>query len=124
MGYSLTMNSLTVALAGVLGVLSRYWLGVSLTRWIALPLPTFTINVSGALLAGFVATLPILSDAARTAILVGFLGGFTTFSAYTVETLRLWQDGQIARAALYWIGSPTLGLIAAAIGIQIGRRFS
>ena len=53
------------------------------------------------------------------AIMVGYLGGFTTFSSFVLETLRLFQDRQWVWALAYWVGSPVLGVIAAFLGIRL-----
>jgi len=114
---------------GVLGVNARYWLGVGLARWIdpRFPWATFAVNVSGALAAGFLAAT--LSSRfphphARLFVVTGFLGGYTTFSAYALESLALWERGAPGRAAAYAVGTLAAGLAAVALGAALARGVS
>src|SRR6266542_1096488 len=107
-----------VSLGGGLGALARYALG----GWIAgragtaFPLHTFLINVTGSLVIGVLLTLLTerfeVDPAWRLFLVVGFLGGYTTFSSYTFEGLTLLQAGEWGRAAWYVLGSNGLGLAA------------
>ena len=114
---------LYVSLGGALGALVRYLLG----SWIAgrygptFPLHTFTINVTGSFAIGVLLTLLTVhveaSPAWRLLLVVGFLGGYTTFSSYTFEALTLLRDGEWGRAAWYVLGSNALGLAACFAGM-------
>jgi CrcB protein len=120
-------NFLLVALGGALGASARY--GVSLAfpakadGW---PWPTFGINVSGSLLigllAGWLAAKGEAGEPWRLLLGVGVLGGFTTFSAYSLETLRLIERNDMAGAAAYSLGSVLAGLAAVAAGVAIAKR--
>jgi CrcB protein len=119
------VTTLAIALAGAAGAVTRYRIGV-LTGGVAWPWPTFAINVAGSLLAGVVLGLAgsRLSPTTSTAITVGFLGAFTTFSALSVQTVTMLRDGRAAAAGAYVVGSVVLGLAAAYVGLQAGERLS
>jgi CrcB protein len=114
-----------IALGGAVGSVARYLLGgvVQRTAGLAFPIGTLAINVSGSFLAGFllryfmnVQTHPTL----RAALIIGFCGGFTTFSAFTTETLGLVEGGEYTRAALYVAASVALSLMAVFAGFAAG----
>ena len=114
-----------IALGGAVGSVSRYLLGGVIQRaaGLAFPIGTLAINVTGSFIAGFllryfmnVQTHPTL----RAALIVGFCGGFTTFSAFTTETLGLFEGGEYARAALYVAASVALSLMAVFAGFAAG----
>ena len=111
---------------GVIGVLSRFCIDEFAIRFQPpLPAGTLVINVLGSFLAGllFVAGTERgwFSPDVRTALMVGLMGGFTTFSAYSLQTVRMLESGNMTAGALYFVGSPFLGLIAAYCGIVLGR---
>ena len=120
-------NFVLVALGGALGAATRYGVSLALpARESGWPLATFLINVSGSLLigllAGWLATRDAGGEPWRLLLGVGVLGGFTTFSAYSLETLRMLERGDIAGASIYAIGSVIAGLAAVAIGLLVARR--
>jgi CrcB protein len=120
-------NMLLVAAGGALGAVARYTISLGMSaRDDAWPWATFAINVSGSLLigvlAGWLATRAEAGEPWRLFLGVGVLGGFTTFSAYSLETLRLVERGDLAGAATYALGSVIAGLAAVAVGIAIARR--
>jgi CrcB protein len=108
--------------------LLRYWLGGIVQNWWGphFPFGTMVINVSGCLAMGFFAaawTGPVLvREEYRTAVLVGLLGGYTTFSSFGRETLALIRDGEPWRAGGYVLGSVVLGLIAVWLGAAIASK--
>jgi CrcB protein len=116
-----------VAIAGALGALARYALGGWIANRIPSPFPweTFAINVSGSFVLGFVFVLlterflphPVL----RTALTVGFLGAYTTFSTFSLETFRLIEDGAIGLAAANVLASVAAALLAVYLGVVVGR---
>jgi fluoride exporter len=112
---------------GLLGVTARYGIGAAVQRVLpsAVPLATFSINIVGAFLIGVVYVLGIeraaLSEPLRIGIAAGFLGGFTTFSAYCLEGARFLEEGQFGTALLYYVGSPTIGLVATFLGLIFAR---
>ena len=120
-------NVLLVALGGGIGAATRY--GVSLAsgaRADAWPWATFAINVSGSLLigvlAGWLSARGGAGEPWRLFLGVGVLGGFTTFSAYSLETLRLIERQDYLGAAGYSLGSVLAGLAAVAIGLALAPR--
>jgi fluoride exporter len=120
-------NFLLVALGGALGAAARYGVSLALpVREGGWPLATFLINVSGSLLigvlAGWLATRDAGGEPWRLLLGVGVLGGFTTFSAYSLETLRMIERSDYIGASSYVVGSVIAGLIAVAIGLFMARR--
>ena len=120
-------NFSLVALGGAIGAATRY--GVSLAfgaRADGWPVATFAINVFGSLLigvlAGWLTTRGDAGEPWRLFLGVGVLGGFTTFSAYSLETLRLIERQDYIGAGTYSVGSVLAGLAAVAIGVAIARR--
>lgn len=120
-------NFLLVALGGGIGAAGRYGVSLALPlkpgEW---PWATFSINVTGSLLigmlAGWLSARGDAGEAWRLFLGVGVLGGFTTFSAYSLETLRMIERGEWPAAALYALGSVAAGLAAVAIGAEIAKR--
>lgn len=118
---------LAVAAGGCLGAPARYGVGLLIpTPSHGFPWSTFIINVSGALLLGMLVVLLIErfppTRYARAFFGTGFLGAYTTFSTYMVETVLLARDGYIERATAYVLGSLVAGLFSAWLGMAIGRR--
>jgi len=113
--------------AGGTGALLRYGVaGLVQTRaGASFPWGTLAVNVSGCLLIGLLATWfesrSLLSAELRIAVLVGLLGGFTTFSTFGFETWRLLEGGELIGATANVLGSVLAGIAAVAVGIQIGR---
>lgn len=120
-------NFLLVALGGGLGAAGRYGVSLALPakpgEW---PWATFSINVAGSLLigvlAGWLSTRGEAGEPWRLFLGVGVLGGFTTFSAYSLETLRMIERGEWPMALAYAVGSVAAGLAAVAIGAEIAKR--
>ena len=115
-----------VAVGGALGALARYGVDGLISRRVdAFPLGTLVINVSGCFLLGFLfTTLSERFGAApwlRSTLTIGFLGAYTTFSTFSLESYRLAEDGAIALALLNVSGSVALGLVAVYIGVVAGR---
>jgi fluoride exporter len=112
-----------------LGVYARYFTGLVVSRYLftSFPWATFVINIVGAFLIGIIFIVgqerAILSPEMRLGIMVGFLGGYTTFSAYCLEAIKLAEEGKILYCGLYLAGSPVLGFGAAALGMFVTRRF-
>ena len=117
-----------VALGSAIGGAVRYLLG----GWIqqrtggAFPFPTLLINVSGSFLLGFLQRYGLettaLSPEVRTMLTIGFCGGYTTFSAFSYETVLLLEQGDWRRAALYTGLSVALTVSAAVAGIGAARE--
>lgn len=102
------------------GVLARYALSTPF-HGTTLPWVTVAINVVGSFLLGVLVTAHGLSGELRTALGVGFLGGFTTFSTFSVQVVLDVDAGEPGRALLYVAASLTLGIAAAAAGYVLGR---
>jgi len=122
------MSLISVAAGGAIGASIRY--GVSL--WLApaskFPLSTLTVNLLGCFIAGVIATL-LLSKApssvnAQLLIVTGVLGGFTTFSAFSLDTLRLFESGQNALAVVNVIANVCGSLLAVFCGWWLVRSVS
>jgi CrcB protein len=115
-----SMTALWVGIAGLGGVLARYAVSTPF-HGDTLPWVTVAINVVGSFLLGALVTAHAFSDELRTALGVGFLGGFTTFSTFSVQAVLDVEAGEPGRAALYVAASVGLGLMAAAAGYAVGR---
>ncbi|MBL8642742.1 MAG: fluoride efflux transporter CrcB [Rhodospirillaceae bacterium] len=115
------MAYLWVALGGAAGSVARYGVG----QWSAMalgegfPWGTLIVNVVGSFIIGVVTATSSASDL-RLLLAVGFCGGFTTFSAFSIQTLSLIQSGAWANAALNVVGSVMLCLLAVALGFALG----
>jgi fluoride exporter len=119
-------TSVGIATAGALGALARYGLeGLIVKRAGGFPWGTIVINVSGAFLLGFLFTILTerlsVSPWLRSAITIGFLGAYTTFSTFSLETYRLLADGAYLFRVANAVGSLTAGLIAVYAGVVMGR---
>jgi CrcB protein len=118
---------LAIAVAGALGALARYGLQGFVGRRVggAFPWGTFVVNVSGCFALGVVVTLATgrwgIAPWFRSALTVGFLGAYTTFSTFSFETYRLADDRALALAAANVLGSCAAGLVAVYLGIVLGR---
>ena len=115
-----------LACGGVFGALSRYAISLALpTKTGQFPWGTFLINLSGSLVLGFLLVLLLeqfpRGRLARPVIGTGFLGAYTTFSTFMVETVLLIRDGHPGDAVAYLTSSTVLGLVAAWAGIAFAR---
>ena len=120
---------LVVCVGGFLGTGMRY----GLNGWVAhrfgetFPWGTLTVNVAGSFAVGllYFACGPdspwIVSATTRQFLLAGILGGFTTFSSFSVQTLNLMKDGELGAVCLNVVGSVALGLLAAFAGDALAR---
>ncbi len=122
MGYQIA----ALSIGGVLGVNARYWLGVLINRWLGSQFPwaTFTINVTGSFAIGLCTIFlarwsPHLH--VRLVVVVGFLGGYTTFSSYSFESLTLWERGERGLCLVYMFGSVAAGFGGVILGTALGR---
>ncbi len=116
---------LLVGLGGCIGSIARYLLGHWIVQASAVqkfPLGTFIVNLTGCLvigiLAGFSEKHGVISPNARLFLFTGLLGGFTTFSAFGLETMTLLRRDELLVAALYVTGSVMLGLLAVWLGMK------
>jgi CrcB protein len=116
------MATLYVGIGGLLGVLSRYGIGRLTLHHHGLLWATVAINLVGSFLLGLLVAGGWFSRDVREGIGVGFLGGFTTFSTFSVQIVMESDAGETGTAALYLIASVIGGIAAAAAGYVLGRR--
>ncbi len=121
---------LMVGIGGALGSILRFWVGgyVSNRLGVRFPYGTFIINCTGSFLIGFVVTLLAerthWSPNWRYLIPIGFIGGYTTFSTFELETFRNFQDGEILIAGLNVALSVVIGFASVWLGVIAGRTIS
>ena len=113
-----------VAVGGVLGVLARYGIGRLTLHHEQLLWSTVGINVVGSFLLGLLVAEDWFGRDLREGIAVGFLGGFTTFSTFSVQAVLEVDAGEPARAAAYVAASVLGGLVAAFAGYALGRTLA
>jgi len=122
---------LLVTLGGAIGTFARYALSI-LAMPISRQLPwgTIGINITGSFIIGFIGTLTLatgrypVSENIRLFAMVGFCGGYTTFSAFSLQTLDLLRSGAITRAGLNIVLSVALCVAAVALGHLIAARLN
>jgi CrcB protein len=120
-----------VAVGGAIGSMARLWLGVKVTllTGLAFPWGTILVNIIGSLVIGFVATLTgpngrvAVPVNAQAFVMVGLCGGFTTFSAFSLQTLELARDGRLMHAGANIMLSVVLCLGAVALGHWLAALF-
>ncbi len=121
---------MAIAAGGALGAVMRYGVSTGIYQWLGRSFPwgTLTVNVIGSLLMGllFVLLTERLAIGAhiRAFLLVGFLGAFTTFSTFSMETLNLLEAGEMLKAGLNTVGSVVVCVFAAYAGVWLGRGIS
>lgn len=123
------MHWLVIAIGGAVGAMGRY----AVNGWVyqltdhRFPFGTFTVNVLGSFLMGIFYVLIVekaaLPPAARDLLMIGFLGAFTTFSAFSLDALALWQNGHLLLAVIYVATSVILCLMAIFCSIWLTRLF-
>ncbi len=118
---------LAISLGAIAGALSRYYFTLwAVQKWgAALPYGTFWINISGCFFMGVIATLAgerlSLSPEIRLMLTTGFLGSYTTFSTYSLDTVSLLRTHGRWLAGLYWLGSASLGILALQVGMMCAK---
>ncbi|MEC4806744.1 MAG: fluoride efflux transporter CrcB [Jaaginema sp. PMC 1079.18] len=118
-----------ISLGAVGGALSRYYLGLWLNRWLGVGFPygTLIVNLSGCVGMGCFWALvtdkiSAIAPEIQMLVAVGFLGSYTTFSTYELDTVNLFRSDQILKAACYWLISSIGGFGALWLGIWLTRR--
>ncbi len=119
------MTYLQVALGGAIGAMLRFGVGISMLRFTGagFPLGVMTVNIIGSFIMGafMVFSFHRGFDHLNAFVMTGLLGGFTTFSAFSLEAFTLFERGQVVQAALYVLLSVTLSLAALVLGVWLAR---
>ena len=115
------MSVALVGLGGVIGVLARYGIGRATAGTEALIWSTVGINVVGSFVLGLLVATSWFSNDTREALGVGLLGGFTTFSTFSVQFVLEVEGGRMGTAVVYVLASVLGGIAAAWAGYAIGR---
>ncbi|MGI0481283.1 fluoride efflux transporter CrcB [Geminocystis sp. CENA526] len=121
---------IAISLGSILGALMRYYLIQNINEWLQynFPFSTVIINISGAFLMGFIAhfhfKMNMITHDFRYLFIVGFLGSYTTFSTYELETEILLERGKLLQTSVYWLGSIILGIISFELGNFLAIKFS
>lgn len=121
-------HPIAISLGAIAGALSRYYV----TLWFAqrfgtnFPYGILSINLTGCLAMGFFATLalervPTISLEVRLLVATGFLGAYTTFSTYGLDTMNLLRERNYLAASFYWAGSAILGIVSIYLGVILAR---
>ena len=121
------MNWLAVAIGGALGSVARY----ALSSWVfditshKFPYATLIVNVAGSFVMGILFVVVVeraaLPAEMRSLLMIGFIGAFTTFSAFSLDALGLWQNGHVLMSVIYMITTIILCLVAISTAIWLTR---
>jgi fluoride exporter len=107
-----------VAIGGAVGSVLRYLT----TMAVSAPLGTAIVNVAGSFAMGVLFVMLADRPAMSPLLMAGILGGFTTFSAFSLDALKLWTAGQTTAALIYTAGSVMLSLVAVALGAAVAQE--
>ena len=124
------MSYLLVFFGGGLGATLRHVINMASARWFgtAFPFGTFIINITGSivmgLIAGYLAFKGEASQPWRLFLMTGILGGYTTFSAFSLDTALLYERGEIGLAAFYVLGSVGFSILGLFAGLALVRHFA
>ncbi len=118
---------LAIAFGGSLGAVSRYWVSSKTYLWLGsdFPFGTLMVNISGSFIMGFLAIVLSekieLPEEVKFALLVGFLGSYTTFSTFALDSLQALNNGALLKVALYMLTSVFGSLLGVWMGYLGGR---
>lgn len=119
---------IAIAVGGSLGAMSRFWVSSTTYQWlgVAFPYGTLTVNLLGSLVMGFLSVLLVyrfqVSEEIRIGLLSGFLGSFTTFSTFAIDTLELGMDDSLSKAMIYILLSVLLCVLGALAGLLAAKQ--
>jgi CrcB protein len=119
---------LAIGIGGALGSIARFLTSTWIHAWLGrgFPYGTFIVNVSGCIAMGFLFALFAgrldNNDLWRSGILIGVLGGYTTFSSFSIEAFNLIEEGQLTKALIYMMGSLVLSVLGTWLGVILGRQ--
>lgn len=118
------MTYLLVGAGGAIGAMARYF--ISTLTPPTFPYATMIINITGSLAMGLIIgilarTLPPMQEEIRLFLAVGILGGYTTFSAFSLDVVTLWQRGDATGATLYVVISVVVSIVALYAGLMLTR---
>ena len=122
------MSIISIAIGGAAGSLCRYGMsnGIYLLLGRSFPYGTLAVNILGSFVMGIVYILMIerasISEELRAGITIGLLGAFTTFSAFSIETINLIESGEILKAGLNILFSVTLCVVGCWLGMNLSRQ--
>jgi fluoride exporter len=120
---------ISIGIGGAFGAVARYLINISplAALFEKFPFPTFFINITGSFLIGFLLILMAdkiaVGENLRMAIIVGFLGAFTTFSTFEMEIYGLMKERFFATAFLYLFLSIAVGFVGLVAGVELAKRF-
>lgn len=120
---------IAIGLLGLMGIFSRYAIDTLAGKWFeAFPVGALLINLLGSMVAGVVHVVStekaLISPQLSVGLLVGFCGGFTTFSAYSLQAFLFLEKGDLIRGFGYLCVSPFLGLIGVYLGLATARAWA
>ncbi len=119
---------IAIAAGGSLGAVSRYWMSASTYQWLGqgFPYGTLMVNLLGSLVMGFLSVLLVhrfqVSEEIRMGLLAGFLGSFTTFSTFAMDTLQLAANDAMLKAIIYVLFSALLCILGAWAGLVTAKQ--
>lgn len=122
------MTLLLIATTGALGALARYGVGIAAQRFLgeSFPFSTLLVNVVGCLIIGVAHSACLARPSAeqwiRHGLMIGFLGVLTTFSTFSLDSVRLMQDGKTQLALVNVLTSVVVCLIATWVGLRVGEK--
>ena len=122
------MQFVAIAGGGAIGALMRFYASTGIYAWLGrgFPYGTLFVNIAGSIAMGFLYIVFLerlqVSPELRSALLVGVLGAFTTFSTFSIETLNLMENGELSKAVINILLSVVLCIAGAWLGVVAGRQ--
>ena len=119
---------IAIAVGGSLGAVSRYWVSSTIYQWFGqgFPYGTLAVNLLGSLVMGFLSVLLVhrfqISEEIRIGLLAGFLGSFTTFSTFAMDTLHLVGNEAVMKAVIYILFSVLFCILGAWAGLVAAKQ--